>query len=62
MTKLRKPKTPQASIWSWLFLTVKRKKKKNLIDSNDSNSIYFEPNMVKLSNRGGSLSSQIENA
>lgn len=38
------------------------RKKKKIIDSNYSNSIYFGPNMVKLSDCGGSLSSQIENA
>lgn len=45
-----------------LIIFNSKKKKKKLIDSNDSNSIYFEPNMAKLSNCGGSFSSQIENA
>lgn len=51
-----------SSSFHLVLIIFNSKKKKKLIDSNDSNSIYFEPNMAKLSNCGGSFSSQIENA
>lgn len=54
------PKHPQGL--HLVLIIFNSKKEKKIIDSSYSNSIYFQPNTVKLSNCGGPLASQIENA